>query len=173
MKLTYSQATVGFCRDLTDPSCQPIPLAVVVIGKSESGGFAGVGYRLTVELDLDPISRAVLEDVPALLKAYLDRTLDSIRPDTDLTARLHGLHSSLRNSLSVLTVSAERELEVPEEPAEAASQLLMEAVRGFGSAQRKLAPPRAAGSSPMSNRPRRRDVIDAWESGRDSVPCSV
>lgn len=165
MKLTYSQATIGFCPDLTDPSAPPIPLAALVLARSEAGCIAGVGYRLCLDLDLDPIAGAVLEDVPAVLKEHMEETLDALPLDTSLKDTLHQLHTRLRNSLSVLEVADEREIEASDEPAEASSRLLMEAMRNVGLTQRAITQ-RARQRRAASSRPRRRDVIDVWECER-------
>jgi len=116
MKLRYRTAIIGFCPDLTDPNASSIPVASLLVGEGEGEGER-LGAAVVVlppdkHLPLDELSRAMLADVPALLRRHVDEAMNTLPADAPLENILHSLHDGLRNSLQVLAISEETTLEV-------------------------------------------------------------
>lgn len=115
MKLAFSRALVGFCTDLTEPNAPTLPVAVVFVGDFDGGRVAAVASRSLEGLALDPISRAMLKDVPAVLKRHVEQVLDTLPQDVGGEEILYSLHNALRNSLHVTDVLEPRVEEIEDE----------------------------------------------------------
>jgi hypothetical protein len=116
MKLTYQQAIVSLCLDLTNPEAVSSPVAVLLVARTGRARIAAFASRHLKDSDYDPITREVLADVPHLLERHLNAAFSQ---GEDLDAVLRKLHGALRNSLHVseilpaMTVS--REVRRPED----------------------------------------------------------
>ena len=107
MLLRYQRAIVSFCPDLRKPGLQSVPLAILLVGESDDGRFAGVASCLPASLkkSLDPISLEMLQDVPHMLRRHVDETMSSIEEENaPLDTILRKLHQALRNSLHVSSI---------------------------------------------------------------------
>ncbi len=114
MKVTYHEAIISFCFDLTDPKARSIPVACLLVGESVEGTrFAASAVVLPgSSLDLDPLSREILADVPQLLKQHVGAVISDLPADAPLEQILRSLHHILRNSLHVAATRPACEIEV-------------------------------------------------------------
>lgn len=105
MELCYRYATVSFCPDLADPGSPSLPVALLMIATSgERMIAAATGWY--PHNDPDPITAALLKDMPRFLRAHVDEAL-SAQSDVDSETLLCALQHSLRNSVHVSAVSPE------------------------------------------------------------------
>ena len=116
MKLRYRTAIIGFCPDLTDPDASSIPVASLLVGDAANDrlGAAVVVIPPDGELKLDELSRAMLADVPALLRRHVDDVMAALPADAPSESILYSLHDGLRNSLQVLEIGDEKTLDLEE-----------------------------------------------------------
>lgn len=114
MNLRYRAAIIGFCPDLTDPKASSMPVASLIVGEAEGErlGAAVVVIPPEKEFPLDDLSRAMLGDVPALLRRHLEEVMATLPKDAPLDSILHSLHDGLRNSLQVLEIGEEKSLDL-------------------------------------------------------------
>jgi hypothetical protein len=114
MKLRYRTAIIGFCPDLTDPDASSIPVASLLVGDATNDrlGAAVVVIPPDGELKLDELSRAMLADVPALLRRHVADVMASLPADAPSENILYSLHDGLRNSLQVLEIGEENTLDL-------------------------------------------------------------
>lgn len=123
-RIRYRQAIVSFCANLTDPNASSVPIGVMLVAEDEKGPVAGGAVTISLKGDLDPLSRAVLSDVPKFLRQHLDDAVKSLPKQRPVGDVLVDLHHSLRNSLHVSEILDEREVEVGEEPADLTQKLV-------------------------------------------------
>lgn len=103
MELNYRYAIVSFCSDLIDPNASSLPVALLMIATSgEDMMAAATGWY--PQDSGDPISSALLKDMPRFLKAHVDELVNET-PDVDSESILCALQHSLRNSVHVSAVS--------------------------------------------------------------------
>lgn len=102
MKLSYQQATISFCRDLTSPDGPSIPVASLLIGEAEAGRVAGLAWFVPPKLD--PLTRAMLNDLDRLVRKYVDEAFKHRSATTPLSEVLSRVYHSLRNSLHVSAI---------------------------------------------------------------------
>lgn len=102
MNLSYQQATISFCSDLTSPNGPSIPVASLLIGETDAGRVAGLAWL--VPPNLDPLTRAMLNDLDRLVRNYVDEAFKRRPAATPLSEVLSRVYHSLRNSLHVSTI---------------------------------------------------------------------
>jgi hypothetical protein len=112
MKLSYQQATIGFCVDLTFPDGEVIPIANLLVGEAEGRQVAGVA--LLVPDHLDPLTKAVLNDTHQLVRRYVDEAFMRRPPAAPLSDVLARVYHSLRNSMHVSAIADPAEVEITE-----------------------------------------------------------
>jgi hypothetical protein len=110
MKLTYQQATISFCTDLTSPEGPSIPVASLLIGESEVDRVAGLAWL--IPSNLDPLTRAMLNDLDRLVRKYVDEAFKRRSAAMPLSEVLSRVYHSLRNSLHVSTIHDPVDVEV-------------------------------------------------------------
>lgn len=114
MNFTYQQAAIGICRDLTDPDAQSIPIAILLVGDLPAGGRVAVivGTHPRGFMD-DPLSRAVLSDIPNLLRRHVETAWDDLRHAGSLPALFESLRDGLRNTLHVQRILPIQQVDLP------------------------------------------------------------
>jgi hypothetical protein len=112
MKLTYQQATIGFCTDLTSPNSEVIPVANLLVGEAEGRHVAGVA--LLIPDHLDPLTKAVLNDTHQLVRQYVDEAFRQRSAAASLGDVLARVYHSLRNSMHVSAIHEPAEAEIAE-----------------------------------------------------------
>lgn len=113
MNLKYRTALIGFCPDLTDPHAPSIPVAALLVGEAEGQRLgAAVVVIPDKHLGLDDLSRAMLADVPALLRRHVGEVIETLPLSAPLETILYSFHDGLRNSLHVVEISDETAFEV-------------------------------------------------------------
>lgn len=146
MRLSYQLATISYCPDLTDPNGISVPIAVLAVGKTTSdeafwsAAIVGVDAR---RMGLDPLSSAMLADVPHMIRRHVDAAMRSLTPDATPAMVLRTFHESLKTSIHVSELGLPREVEVPD--ARQLAQVLLEpsfAVLEAGLKQVAARPPR-------------------------------
>jgi hypothetical protein len=141
MQLTYREAIIALCPDLTDPTQASIPIAALLLadaGGELIGAAAGV---LPAILDVDPISRAILDDVPQLIKRHVRDVAVSLGSKVSVDEILVRLHDALRNSLHVSEILPTRTMEVSAERKELASTLTRVVLGTYATALSNAAEP--------------------------------
>lgn len=98
MKLTYKQAVVSLCLDLTNSEASSTPVAVLLVARTGRARIAAFASRHFKDVEHDPITREILADVPHLLERHLN---SAFARGADLGSVLQQLHEALRNSLHV------------------------------------------------------------------------
>ena len=83
MRLTYETATLSYCPDLTDGDAISVPIAVVVVGKSGRAWFAAAAGMDAKRLGIDPLSEAILSDLPHTIRRHVNAAMAS----TDVKGR--------------------------------------------------------------------------------------
>lgn len=101
--IAYRYAVVSWCPDLTDPNGPSVPLALLMVGDAGDGYFAAI-VGAVLKGNLDPITSAILRDVPGLVKRQLDDMIAKDQPSPDDV--VERLTKSLRGSLHVSKISA-------------------------------------------------------------------
>jgi len=118
MKLRYGSAVVSFCPDLTAADTKSIPLAALVVGETDDGPVAALTWHhlaSSIFAKEDPLTAAMLEDLPKLLRDHVDQAWEGIGASQDsIEAVLVRLRNGLRNSLHVSQVQHSLEKEVSE-----------------------------------------------------------
>lgn len=119
MKITYNYAVVSFCWDLTDPSAESVPVAVVGVGTVQNSDFWFYVVRpaLGDSLRLEEPSRAILNKFPDILQEQVATGLRQVPPARFLS----WVHDQLRNSLHVSEIDA-REANLRDDPNAGASR---------------------------------------------------
>ena len=103
MELSYRYAIVSFCPDLTDPKASSMPVALLMIAMSGDEMIATATGCYPEDSD-DPISSALLKDMPRFLQAHVNEVCND-QTEIDPEALLCALQHSLRNSVHVSGVS--------------------------------------------------------------------
>jgi hypothetical protein len=111
MKLGYQQATISFCMDLTSPTAPSLPVANLLVGDAEGRLVASVA--VIVPDQLDPISKAVLNDTHQLIRKYVDEAFQKRKPQAPLGDVLKRVYHSLRNTMHVSTIAEPAHIEIP------------------------------------------------------------
>ena len=116
MELNYRYAVVSFCPDLTAQVSPSLPVALLMIALSgEEMIAAATGWY--PQDNEDPISSALLKDMPRFLKAHVNEVCSG-QKEIDSEALFCALQHSLRNSVHVSAVSTSMvehiEAETPE-----------------------------------------------------------
>ncbi len=117
MKLSYQLATISYCPDLTDPNAVSVPIAVLAVGKSsDDEGFwtAGIVGIDAKRMGIDPLSSAMLADVPHMIRRHVDGAMRRLHLDATPDAVLREFHESLKTSIHVSEIGAVHEVEVAE-----------------------------------------------------------
>lgn len=105
IRVIYRYAVLSFCKDLTDPKAESVPVGIAGVGTvSPSWGF----WCYTTKqrpgdqsgLDLDAISRSVLNELPSLLERQILQGIESVSPKEFVS----WLHERFRNSLHVASI---------------------------------------------------------------------
>lgn len=112
MKLGYQQATISFCVDLTSPDSEEIPIANLLVGEVEGRQVAGVA--VLVPGHIDPLTKAVLNDTPQLVRQYVDEAFKQRSPAAPLGDVLARVYHSLRNSMHVSAIGEPAEIDFAE-----------------------------------------------------------
>jgi hypothetical protein len=110
MKLGYQQATISFSMDLTSPNAPSLPVANLLVGESEGRQVAGVA--VIVPDQLDPISKAVLNDTHQLIRKYVDEAFQKRDPHAPLGDVLKRVYHSLRNTMHVSMIAEPAHIDV-------------------------------------------------------------
>ncbi len=140
MKLSYQLATISYCPDLTDPSAVSVPIAVLAVGKTSndegfwSAGIVGVDAK---RMGLDPLSSAMLADVPHMIRRHVDGAMRALTADATPDAVLREFHESLKTSIHVSEIGAVREVDVAE-PRQLAQVLIERSLSTLEAAFKKL-----------------------------------
>lgn len=117
MKLSFQLATISYCPDLTDPNAVSVPIAVLAVGKTSndegfwSAGIVGVDAK---RMGIDPLSSAMLADVPHMIRRHVDGAMRRLTPDATPDAVLREFHESLKTSIHVSDIGAAQEVDVAE-----------------------------------------------------------
>jgi hypothetical protein len=115
MKLTYRNAILSFCADLTDPDAKSLPIGTLLIGEVEESRLAAaVVFQPT---GADPFATEHLSDALAIIKEHINRVLED-KPDAPSLDILQALYSALRNSLFVSAIGDEKTVELKAEMVE-------------------------------------------------------
>jgi len=106
MKLNYEQAMVSYNPDLTDPQALSVPIAVLVVGQLHSaegvsGWIAAIAGIDAKQLGVDPLSAAMLSDVPHLIRRHVDAAIESAATDATPHSILSAFFESLKTSIHV------------------------------------------------------------------------
>ncbi|MDP1824351.1 MAG: hypothetical protein Q8L48_13940 [Archangium sp.] len=114
MKLNFRVVTLSFCPDMVDPNAVSIPIAVLVVGKSDTGTWTALAMGVDVKkLGIDPLLGAMLSDVPNLVRAHFDAAMKRVKSaDATPEAVLREFHEVLRTNIHVSSLSDEQHLEV-------------------------------------------------------------
>jgi hypothetical protein len=110
MKLGYQRATINFCMDLTSPNAPSLPVANLLVGEADGRQVAAVA--VLVPDQLDPISKAVLNDTHQLIRKYVDEAFEKHDPRAPLGDVLQRVYHSLRNTMHVSAISEPAHVEV-------------------------------------------------------------
>lgn len=147
MRLRYRYSVVSFCPDLTKGEATSIPLAVLLVGKSDTAGVAVIAASQTPPTGLDPISRAVIKDLVEVIKEHVDTSFDpdAIEGDVDPADVIHSFEQSLRNSIHVSFVSDERSLDAEDTAEDIVPHAIKEAMQALKGAVRRQ-PTRSEGT---------------------------
>lgn len=145
MKLSYQLATISYCPDLTDPNSVSMPIAVLAVGKTSNA--AGLWSAAIVGVDakrmgIDPLSSAMLADVPHMIRRHVDGVMRRLTSDATPDVVLRAFHESLKTSIHVSAIGSGREVAVPD-PRHLAQVLLEPAFSTLEAAfktQRELVP---------------------------------
>lgn len=123
LKLTYHTATFCYVDDLTNPDSAPLEVATMAIGE-----MPGLSVVVLVESpnDLAPAARILLEHLPQHVKSQLS----ACHPAAKCEDILKVLHSSLRNSLYISSVSGPHVISMPDSVA-ARNELVDLTVKSF------------------------------------------
>lgn len=117
MKLSYQLATISYCPDLTDPSAVSVPIAVLAVGKTAnteafwSAAMVGVDAK---RMGLDPLSSAMLADVPHLIRRHVDASMRKVKTDSTPSDVLRAFHESLKTSVHVSELGQVHEVDLPD-----------------------------------------------------------
>lgn len=114
MKLDYRLATISYCPDLTDPNAVSIPIAVLAVGKDDGHWSAAAVGLDAKRLGLDPLSSAMLADVPHMIRRHVDAAMKRLDTQATTAAVLRAFHESLKTSIHVSEISDPRVVEVAE-----------------------------------------------------------
>jgi len=112
MKLEYRYAVIGWCPDLTDPSATAVPAGIVLVGTLDGTTHLAATLGGVISGELDPVSAAILRDVPDMIRRHVDDLLEQ-KPAPLPHEVLESLHHSLRNSLSVLSMPGAQTKDIP------------------------------------------------------------
>jgi hypothetical protein len=105
IRIIYRYAVLSFCKDLTDPRGESVPVGIAGVGThSPTWGF----WCYTTKqqpgdqsgLDLDAISKSVLNDLPSLLERQILQGIEAVSPKEFVS----WLHERFRNSLHVSSI---------------------------------------------------------------------
>lgn len=114
MKLNYRVVTLSFCPDMVDPNAVSIPIAVLVVGRSDTGAWTALAMGVDVKkLGIDPLLAAMLSDVPNLVRSHFDSAMKRVKSaDVTPEAVLREFHEVLRTNIHVSSLSDEQHLDV-------------------------------------------------------------
>jgi hypothetical protein len=112
MKLDYRLATISYCPDLTDPSAVSIPIAVLAVGKDDGHWSAAAVGLDAKRLGLDPLSSAMLADVPHMIRRHVDAAMKRLDTSASTAAVLGAFRESLKTSIHVSEIGDSGEVEV-------------------------------------------------------------
>lgn len=120
MNVTLQTAAISYCPDLTDPNGQSIPIAVLAIGNYGNGWVATAAGVDAKRLGLDPMSSAMLSDVPHLIRRHVDAAVRDAGFEAGPEAIFAALADTLRTSIHVSDVSGieSREIETEKQAAQ-------------------------------------------------------
>lgn len=115
MNVHFQIATVSYSPDLTGVDAASIPVAVLAVGRGESGDWfgasIGIGAKpltagpLAQVFNLDPLAARMLGDVPGLIRRYVDRAMAHQTADATPKSVLETFSSVLRTSIHVSAIS--------------------------------------------------------------------
>lgn len=115
MNLSYQLASISYCPDLTDPDAVSLPIAVLAVGKATdseglwSAAIVGIDAK---RLGIDPLSTAMLADVPHMIRRHVDAAMKTLAPEATPEMVLKTFHESLKTSIHVSAISDRKEVEV-------------------------------------------------------------
>lgn len=161
MKLGYQRALVSYCPDLTSPGAKSVPIAIMLVGEVAGERLAGIAYFLpnSLRMELDPISREILEDVPTILRRHVDEAASAAADRrAPLDTILRKLHHDLRNSLHVSEIGRVQEREINDENTGAVYSAIVIALT---EALDELGVPTSA-RPPLPVPPRRKPDMSMW-----------
>jgi hypothetical protein len=105
IRIFYRYAVLSFCKDLTDPRAASVPVGIAGVGthsprwgfwchttKQRPGDQSG--------LELNAISKSVLNDLPSLVERQVLEGIESVSPKEFVS----WLHERFRNSLHVSSI---------------------------------------------------------------------
>ncbi len=92
-----------------------LPIAVLAVGKASnaerfwSAAIVGIDAK---RLGIDPLSTAMLADVPHMIRRHVDAAMKKLAADATPDMVLRAFHESLKTSIHVSAISERREVEV-------------------------------------------------------------
>jgi hypothetical protein len=116
MRVSCQLATISYCHDLTDPDAVSLPIAVLAIGKgvgAEAFWIAAVVGLDAKRLGIDPLSTALLADVPHMIRRHVDAAVKTLPPGATPGAVLRAFREALKTSIHVSAIDQPEELEAP------------------------------------------------------------
>jgi hypothetical protein len=137
MRLRYRLATISYCPDLTDPSALSVPIAVLAVGKEDGRWSAAAVAVDAKQLGLDPLSTAMLADVPHMIRRHVDLSMAKLGADATPDEVVNIVRESLKTSIHVSELSGHLEVEVPD-PRRIAEKLFEKAAAVFEAAIRRV-----------------------------------
>ena len=128
MRLTYETATLSYCPDLTDSEAVSVPIAVLVVGKSGRAWFAAAAGIDAKRLGIDPLSEAILSDLPHTIRSHMDAAMAA----TNVKGRtprkvLRAFYEAFRTSVHVSALDRTAPIEVAD--AQKAAQKVQQIAR--------------------------------------------
>lgn len=103
--VTYRQAVISFCAELTSPVGTSMPVGVLLVAKTQDAYYAATSVWEQHEGTHDPVTQAFLGDLPDLLQRHARKAFASVEPNPSLEGILNSLHDSLRASLHVAKIT--------------------------------------------------------------------
>ena len=127
VEVTFKQAVVSFCSDLTDPNGECTPIGVLLLARTDENEYyaAAAGARAGVD-STDPVTTEFLSDFPEMLRRHLESAMESAGGSPSIDAILNRLHDSLRTSLSVTEITESHKTAI--EPARLHEHLVREVI---------------------------------------------
>ncbi len=132
MRLTFETATLSYCPDLTSSEASSVPIAVLVVGKSGRAWFAAAAGIDAKQLGIDPLSEAILSDLPHTIRKHMDAAMAETAEVKGRTPRkvLQTFLERFRTSVHVSSLDRSPPVEVtsPQQAAKKVQQFALTAL---------------------------------------------